>query len=107
MSSLKPNDLTEAQWWMSMAYILSPFSPLKTQNADTFHALLILFLLTKDEVGHGFLAVIVSIFILEVQLDLSLAGELSLTFTWRDRFWPWDALGKAKTQYLNVTSPVR
>lgn len=61
----------------------SPFSPLKTKSADTSHALLILFLLTKDKVRHGLLTVIISILILEMQLDLPLANELSLTFTWK------------------------
>ena len=54
----------------------SPFSPLKTKNADTFHALLIFFFLrTKDKVRASLLAVIVSIFILEMQSNLPLAGD--------------------------------
>lgn len=61
----------------------SPFSPLKTKSADTSLALLILFLLTKDKVRHGLLTVIISILILEMQLDLPLENELSLTFTWK------------------------
>lgn len=60
-----------------------PFSPLKTKSADTSHALLILFLLTKDKVRQGLLTVIISILILEMQLDLPLASELSLMFTWK------------------------
>ena len=54
----------------------SPFSPLKTKNADTFHTLLIFFFLrTKDKVRASLLAVIVSIFILEMQSNLPLAGD--------------------------------
>lgn len=56
--------------------------------------------LTKDKVRHGLLAVIVSILILEMQLDLPLASELSLTFTWKAE----DVDGKFKPGYSNASS---
>lgn len=76
------------------------------ENADTFYAPLTLFLLTKNIVRHSLLAVIVLIFILKMQLYLPLAVKLSLTFTGRDRYHPWDASEEGKTQYSTESSPV-
>lgn len=86
--------------------LFPPLSPAKTENADNSSCPIDSFSSYRGWGQTSLLAVIVLIFILKLQLDLPLAGKLSLTFTCRDRYWPCDAMEEAKTRYSIVNNPV-
>lgn len=86
--------------------LFPPLSPAKTENADNSSCPIDSFSSYSGWGQTSLLAVIVLIFILKLQLDLPLAGKLSLTFTCRDKYWPCDAIEEAKTWYSIVNNPV-